>query len=85
MKDTDNKVFELTDEDLAKVVGGIKKDVPTVTPERGNPSEGINTDDYSTPGVETPCDLLRIPGAVACTIDVNKRTTSYCPTCPFNY
>ena len=84
MKDTDNKAVELSDEELAKVVGGGNKDVPTVTPPPGAPSGGTEWDN-STPGVETPCGIIRLPGAVPCTVDVKKRTTSYCPTCPYNY
>lgn len=84
MKDTDNKAVELSDEELAKVVGGGNKDCPTVPPPGGTPFDG-NIWDNSIPGVQTPCDLLRLPGDVPCTIDVNKRTTSYCPTCRYNY
>ena len=79
-----NKVFELSDEELAKVVGGGGSDVPTVTPPGGDPSAG-SEGDYGIPGAyETPCGI-RLPTIEQCPADVINRIYRFCPTCPCNY
>ena len=81
MKDTDNKAFELTDEELAKVVGGGKKDVPTVTPPTGPIDSGISGI-YDDPHY-MPC--YGLGPMERCLINPEQRVSPHCNGCYHNY
>ena len=83
MKETDNGVFELSEEELAKVVGGVNRDVPTVTL-NGGTSVGAGWDN-SAPGVMAPCGKTLHYAEESCSEPVNDRTWQDCPTCPHNH
>ena len=79
-----NKVFELSDKDLAKVVGGQT--------DRNNETENpvvLNTiivnDENAAPAIVADCGLKLLGSSPRCKREAYERTTSYCPTCPYNY
>ena len=73
-----NKVFELSEEELAKVVGGIKKDVPTVTPPTGT----IDDTSYDEP-YYMPC--YGLGPMERCLINPEQRVSPHCNGCYHNY
>lgn len=79
-----NKVFELSDEELAKVVGGQRDTVPTVEPPKSPPPLDVPFDG-SVPAILAPCGI-NIPGNTSkCSRNANQRTMDICASCPHNF
>ena len=76
-----NKVFELSDEELAKVVGGQRDTVPTVEPPKAPPPLD-DPFDGSIPSTLDHCELAFITSGLSkCPRAADQRTAVACPVC----